>query len=79
MEKTSLGTQLAEVDLRLRGPGEIYGTRQHGFPDLKAASFTDLPLIQKTREAAEQTFNKFQLSSPLIKRLEKYKISPVSN
>ena len=79
LEKTSLGTQLAEEDLRLRGPGEIYGTRQHGFPDLKAASFTDLPLIQKTREAAEQTFNKFQLSSPLIKRLEKYKIGPVRN
>lgn len=52
LEKTNLGMELAEIDLQLRGPGEIYGTRQHGFFDLKIASFADLDLIKKTKKAA---------------------------
>lgn len=53
MERLSLGMDLAEIDLKLRGPGEIYGTAQHGFPDLRVASYTDLSLIQETRREAE--------------------------
>ncbi len=52
LEKIYQGIKLAEIDLKLRGPGEIYGLRQHGFPKLKAASLLDLPLIQKTRKEA---------------------------
>jgi len=52
LEKIYCGTELAEIDLRLRGPGEIYGTKQHGIPDLRVASFTDLNLIERTRNAA---------------------------
>lgn len=54
LERTNVGMELAELDLTMRGPGEIYGTAQHGFFDLKIASFTDLPLIEKTRKAATQ-------------------------
>jgi len=46
------GFELAEKDLEIRGPGEIYGTRQHGLPDLKMASLSDLTLIKKARQAA---------------------------
>ncbi|MFH0863737.1 MAG: ATP-dependent DNA helicase RecG, partial [Candidatus Gottesmanbacteria bacterium] len=41
MEKINIGAKLAELDLKIRGPGEIYGTKQHGIPDLKAASLSD--------------------------------------
>ncbi|MDP7619252.1 MAG: ATP-dependent DNA helicase RecG [Dehalococcoidia bacterium] len=49
---TSDGFKLAEEDLRLRGPGEFFGTRQSGVPDLSAASLSDLPLLEEARDHA---------------------------
>ena len=57
MEKHHSGFDLAELDLELRGPGEIYGTKQSGLPDFKMATLTDSDLIYKTREAAETLLN----------------------
>lgn len=54
MEKNLSGAQLAELDLRLRGPGEVYGTLQHGFPELKVGSFSDMALIKAARSAVEE-------------------------
>ena len=76
LERTDIGMELAEIDLKLRGPGEIHGTQQHGFADLRVASFTDLPLIQKTRAAAETIRS---LNSALKNKLEKYRIETVNN
>jgi len=47
------GFELAEKDLDIRGPGSFVGERQWGIPDLVMASFTDLSLIEKTRQAAK--------------------------
>jgi ATP-dependent DNA helicase RecG len=47
------GFQLAEIDLKLRGPGEVYGVRQSGIPDLKIASMTNGVLVSRVRKAAE--------------------------
>jgi ATP-dependent DNA helicase RecG len=78
MEITRSGMKLAEEDLKLRGPGEIYGFKQHGFFNLKIASFSDLNLIQKTKKAAEKQLSlPAQTNLPLKKRLEKYKIGSV--
>jgi len=51
------GPALAEVDLKLRGPGEIFGTRQHGVPNLKIAAFTDISTINNTHNAALELMN----------------------
>ena len=59
MEKSTDGFYLAEVDLKLRGPGEIYGAMQHGELNLKIASLTDTKMIELARTHVE----KF-LSSP---------------
>lgn len=56
MESTHSGAELAEVDLKLRGPGELYGVMQSGRRQLKIASFSDFPLIEKARMAAEQLY-----------------------
>jgi ATP-dependent DNA helicase RecG len=54
METTNDGFQLAEEDLRLRGPGEYFGTRQSGLPDLKVARLTDVELIEEARAEASR-------------------------
>jgi len=66
MEKHSSGFKLAEIDLSLRGPGEIYGIRQSGIPDLKMASLTDSKTIEKARNAASKIISK----DPLLKTYE---------
>lgn len=54
LEKSTDGFYLAEVDLSLRGPGEIYGALQHGALDLRIASLTDTALISRARKDAEE-------------------------
>lgn len=49
LEKSTDGFHLAEVDLKLRGPGEIYGSLQHGALDLRIATLSDAKLIAKAR------------------------------
>lgn len=49
----SSGFKLAEIDLQIRGPGEIYGVRQSGIPDLKMASLSDSFTISMARQAAQ--------------------------
>ena len=56
MERTNNGFELAEIDLEIRGPWEVYGVRQSGIPDLKIASITDLALISQIREDIEEMF-----------------------
>ncbi|GAB0174167.1 MAG: ATP-dependent DNA helicase RecG [Candidatus Altimarinota bacterium] len=54
MEKTNDGFELAEIDLELRGPGEVYGVRQSGVPDFHFADLRDVNLISEIREDIEE-------------------------
>lgn len=58
MVKHNDGFKLAEIDLELRGPGEVYGIRQSGIPDLKMANLADIDTIMEAREAAEALLKK---------------------
>jgi ATP-dependent DNA helicase RecG len=53
MEETSDGFKLAELDLKNRGAGDIFGTDQSGFLDTKFADITDLNLISKASKASK--------------------------
>lgn len=53
-EKNLSGFKLAEHDLDMRGPGEVYGTTQSGMMNLRLAKLTDLDLIKKARSAASK-------------------------
>ena len=57
IERTNNGFELAEEDLRLRGPGEFFGTRQSGLPDMKFVKLSDTRLLDVARREAQFMLN----------------------
>ena len=59
MTSTTDGFKIADEDLKLRGPGDFFGERQHGLPDLKlSSSFSDGDVIRETHSASEKIIAK---------------------
>lgn len=55
LSKTNDGFKIAEEDLRLRGPGDFFGSRQHGLPQLFIADLTgDMRILKEAQRAAEE-------------------------
>lgn len=75
MEKSTDGFHLAEVDLKIRGPGEIYGSQQHGELNLQVANLSDTTLMaQASHHAGEFAKNPAELKHypELATRIKKY-------
>lgn len=59
MTETCDGFKISEEDLKLRGPGDFFGTRQHGLPELKIANmFEDMPILKEASAAAAELLSK---------------------
>ena len=53
MCRTNNGFEIADMDLKLRGPGDFFGNRQHGLPQLDIADFSDTETLAQSQEASE--------------------------
>ncbi len=53
MCRTNNGFEIADMDLQMRGPGDFFGNRQHGLPQLDIADFSDTETLAQSQEAAE--------------------------
>lgn len=59
MQKSNDGFVISEKDLELRGPGEFFGTKQHGVPEFKVANlFTDMNILKVAGEASKNLLEK---------------------
>ena len=75
LEKYSSGFDIAQKDFELRGPGEFFGTRQSGLPDIAMQNVTNVKLIEISQSYAEKTLKESPdlKKFPLLKKeLEKF-------
>ena len=72
METMNLGSELAEYDLQLRGPGDVYGKKQSGAHFLKIASFSDITLIEQAKDEAQYIAQDLQSYPKLSEKIAKY-------
>lgn len=70
MKSTVDGFKIADEDLKMRGPGDFFGARQHGLPNLKMASLTDSEILTESHRFARETLERDpELSLPENKNL----------
>ncbi|MBQ2797749.1 MAG: DNA helicase RecG, partial [Ruminiclostridium sp.] len=71
MVRTSDGFEIANEDLKLRGPGDFFGSRQHGLPPLRIADlYADFDILKVTEEAADKILK----NDPQLEKAENSKI-----
>ena len=76
LEKTSNGFNISDEDLKLRGPGEFFGTKQHGYLKSGLSDFyNDGPIIRNARSLAFKIIEK----DPLLNKLEHRQINRILN
>ena len=74
--ETASGFELADLDLRLRGPGDVVGLRQHGLPEMQAADLLDHSLLQRAARAAAGWLDldpEIETHPPLSEAMDRYR------
>ncbi|MBQ3418437.1 MAG: ATP-dependent DNA helicase RecG [Ruminococcus sp.] len=70
MCRTTSGFEIADMDLQIRGPGDFFGSRQHGLPKLSIADFSDTETLSQSQEAAKNLIEHSpDLSDPALRGL----------
>jgi len=75
LAKIDNGLELAEIDLKLRGPGQFLGTKQWGLPDIAMNALDNFSLVEKTRQTAKKILEldpKLKKHPLLKKRVKKF-------
>ncbi|PIQ73730.1 ATP-dependent DNA helicase RecG, partial [Candidatus Roizmanbacteria bacterium CG11_big_fil_rev_8_21_14_0_20_36_8] len=77
---TNSGLALAEYDLKNRGPGELYGTKQHGYSDLKIADIMDTKSVNIAQTAVKEFTDNYKLDDHeyLKSCIESYQINQIA-
>jgi len=79
VQRSQDGFALADKDLEMRGPGEFFGLRQSGLPDLKLAKLSDVPVLEMARQEARKLFRADpDLSQPEHRLLRQQVLSSLS-
>ncbi|HRN69873.1 MAG TPA: ATP-dependent DNA helicase RecG, partial [Candidatus Woesebacteria bacterium] len=78
--QTNSGMKLAEFDFKIRGPGDLYGTQQSGYSDLKVADLTNIQLVHKVKNAVEQFMKDYTVTDfPKLKEMiDNYQVEQVA-
>lgn len=72
MKQTNDGFEIAEIDLKQRGPGDLFSTRQHGLPDLKLADLVaDYDLMLQARDKAREAVAENRVTPEMMTELKK--------
>ena len=75
MKRTNDGFEISETDLKLRGPGEFFGTKQHGIPELKIANlYRDTEILKEAQKASKKLLEEDSELSKEENRLLKEKV-----
>ena len=71
MTKTNDGFQISEEDLKARGPGDFFGKRQHGLPQLRVADLAgDMRVLKEAQQAAQELL----AADPALKKTENRRV-----
>ncbi len=78
METAHSGFELAELDLKLRGGGDLFGTRQHGYKGFKIADFRNFDLVNLAKKEAETLFKDLDKHKLLLEKVENVSLKLVN-
>lgn len=73
LEELNSGIELSEIDLKMRGQGDLFGTTQHGFQRLKIADLNNLVMLEEAKVAAQKYYPKLKDYPKLAEKLTQRK------